>query len=153
MMHTNANGLGHTHTPSTHQKTCRRQSDGLWCQQSKRNCQASQSSHCPSLRGAQHHTNSLWIIQWCITLRPYLKRPFNSRCPQHGMTARILEHIQSMTYSSLQWPTLRGGTNLHLGVFICTPPFSSYPKCSSHLRFFIFHPSSTASYLVHLLAS
>lgn len=48
---------------------------------------------------------------------------------------------------------LRADTCLHLGVFICHPTFSSHPKCSSHLRFLILHPSSCPSHLVHLLAS
>ena len=112
MTHTCANGLGrHTHTLSIHQKTCRRQSDGLWHQQSKMTCQVSQSSHYRSLRGARHHTNSSCIIQWYIALlalQPYLVGPFNSRCPQHGTTARISEHIQSMAYWSLQWSTHAG---------------------------------------------
>ena len=106
MTHTHANGLGrHMHTLSTHQRTCRRQSDGLWHQQNRRTCQVSQ---CLSLRCAPHHTNSFWITQWYITLQPYLEGPFNSGCPQHGMMARTLEHIQSMTYSFLQWPTRAG---------------------------------------------
>ena len=61
-----------------------------------------------------------------------------------------LEPVRS---SELKVQALRAGTNLHLEVFICTPTFTSHPKCSSHLRFFIFHPSSSASYPVHLLAS
>ncbi len=48
---------------------------------------------------------------------------------------------------------LRADTNLHLGVFIFPPTFSSHPACSSHLAVFILHPASSVSHLAHSSSS
>ena len=55
-----------------------------------------------------------------------------------GTSQRLHLHLSLLPFQ------LRAGTSLHLGDFICTPTFSSHPKCSFHLRFSVFHPSSSA---------
>ena len=71
------------------QRICKRQSGGLWHQQSKQMSQASPYSHCHFIRRLTPCISNCWDTHWCTRL--HRSGPSNSSLRHPGVMARSLK--------------------------------------------------------------